>query len=65
MLDEELRDGGPFDLNGNGSGLDEFVLFAAVTDANERRRSGQPPRPGCGCALPVIALGLLLALLAL
>jgi hypothetical protein len=47
--------GGPLDLNGNGSGLDEIVFFAAVSDANERRRRGLPPR-GCGCLLPVAAI---------
>jgi hypothetical protein len=64
MLDEEMNDGGPLDLNGNGSGLDEFVLFAAIDD-DARRRSGRPPRQGCGCALPALALALLGLLIAL
>lgn len=39
--------GGPLDLNGNGSGLDEIVFFAAVNDANER--------VGVGCRLAAAA----------
>ncbi|MFM7782522.1 MAG: hypothetical protein ACKO8J_05530 [Candidatus Limnocylindrus sp.] len=30
-------DGGPLDLNNNGTGLDEFVLFAAITEDQRRR----------------------------
>jgi hypothetical protein len=54
--------GGPLDLNGNGSGLDEIVFFAAVNDANERRRRGLSPR-GCGCLLPIAAIALAVILL--
>lgn len=60
------HDGGAFDLNDNGTNMDEFLLFAAITDdsgkptgvANSKKKGS-----GCGCALPVIA-SLLLALVA-
>ena len=62
--DDGGSDGGAFDLNDNGTNLDEFLLFAAITDdsgkptgvANSRKKGS-----GCGCALPVI-VGVVLAL---
>jgi len=64
--DDGGSDGGAFDLNDNGTNLDEFLLFAAITDD-----SGKPPGvadsmkkgSGWGGALPMI-LGLFLALVA-
>ena len=64
--DDGGHDGGPLDLNDNGTNMDEFLLFAAITDdsgkptgvANSKKKGS-----GCGCALPVI-VGLLLALVA-
>ena len=64
--DDGGSSGGAFDLNDNGTNLDEFLLFAAITDdsgkptgvANSKKKGS-----GCGCALPVIA-SLLLALVA-
>mgnify|MGYP007028082833 FL=1 len=60
-------DGGAFDLNNNGTSLDEFVLFAAITE-NERakRSSGGGPAKKSGCLLPAVAIAIFaLALLAL
>jgi hypothetical protein len=62
--DDGGSNGGAFDLNDNGTNLDEFLLFAAITDdsgkptgvANSRKKGS-----GCGCALPVI-VGVVLAL---
>lgn len=62
--DDGGHDGGAFDLNDNGTNLDEFLLFAAITDdsgkptgvANSKKKGS-----GCGCALPVI-VGVMLAL---
>ena len=62
--DDGGSDGGAFDLNDNGTNLDEFLLFAAITDdsgkptgvANSKKKGS-----GCGCALPVI-VGVVLAL---
>ena len=62
--DDGGHDGGAFDLNDNGTNLDEFLLFAAITDdsgkptgvANSKKKGS-----GCGCALPVI-VGVVLAL---
>ena len=64
--DDSGHDGGAFDLNDNGTNMDEFLLFAAITDdsgkptgvANSKKKGS-----GCGCALPVIA-SLLLAVVA-
>jgi hypothetical protein len=64
--DDGGSDGGPFDLNDNGTNLDEFLLFAAITDGSGKatgRADSKKKGSGCGCALPVIA-GLLLALVA-
>ncbi len=53
-------DGGPFDLNNNGSSLDEFVLFAAITEKNRTRQSpGGGPVKRSGCLLPAVAIALL------
>jgi hypothetical protein len=60
-------DGGAFDLNNNGTSLDEFVLFAAITE-NERakRTSGGGPAKKSGCLLPAVVVSIFaLALLAL
>ena len=59
-------DGGAFDLNDNGTNLDEFLLFAAITDSSGKatgRADSKKKGSGCGCALPVI-VGVLLALVA-
>jgi hypothetical protein len=64
--DDGGSDGGAFDLNDNGTNLDEFLLFAAITDDSGKSTSvaeAKKKGSGCGCALPVI-LGLLLALVA-
>ncbi len=62
-------DGGPLDLSGNGTSLDEFVLFAAITDGRRRSKSkAERPvaeKPASGCALPAVALLLLFAVLAI
>jgi hypothetical protein len=68
-------DGGAFDLNNNGSSLDEFVLFAAITE-NQRRSeekraakatlsAGKSGARASGCLLPVAAVLLLLTLFAI
>lgn len=73
--DSPSGEGGPFDLNNNGTGLDEFVLFAAITE-NQRRREekrtaqatlSQEKRGArsSGCLLPIVAIALLLPLLAI
>jgi len=70
--DDGGEDGGAFDLNNNGSSLDEFVLFAAITE-NQRRReekrvakatlsAGKSGARASGCLLPVAAVLLLLTL---
>ena len=66
------EDGGAFDLNNNGSSLDEFVLFAAITEDQRRREEkrtakatlseGKSGARASGCLLPVAAIALLLAL---
>jgi len=68
-------DGGPLDLNNNGTGLDEFVLFAAITEDQRRREEkraakaaladGKSVASSSGCLFPVVAVALLLALLAI
>jgi hypothetical protein len=66
--DDGGHDGGPLDLNDNGTNMDEFLLFAAITDdsgkptgvANSKKKGS-----GCGCALPVIASVLLALVTAL
>ena len=65
-------DGGAFDLNSTGSSLDEFVLFAAITEDQRRREEkrtakatlsqGKSGARASGCLLPVAAIALLLAL---
>ena len=64
--DDGGNDGGAFDLNDNGTNLDEFLLFAAITDDSGKPTGvadSKKKGSGCGCALPVI-FGLLLALVA-
>ena len=64
--DDGGSDGGAFDLNDNGTNLDEFLLFAAITDDSGKPTGvaySKQKGSGCGCALPVIA-SLLLALVA-
>ena len=70
--DDGGEDGGSFDLNNNGSSLDEFVLFAAITEDQRRREEkrtakatlseGKSGARASGCLLPVAAIALLLAL---
>jgi len=65
--DDGASDGGAFDLNNNGTSLDEFVLFAAITENERAKRStsGGPARKS-GCLLPAAAIAVFaLALLAL
>jgi hypothetical protein len=64
--DDGGSDGGAFDLNDNGTNLDEFLLFAAITNDSGKPTGvadSKKKGSGCGCALPVI-FGLLLALVA-
>ena len=70
--DDGGEDGGAFDLNSNGSSLDEFVLFAAITEDQRRREekraakatlsAGNSGARTSGCLLPVVAVALLLTL---
>ena len=70
--DDGGEDGGAFDLNNNGSSLDEFVLFAAITEDQRRREEkrtakatlteGKSGARASGCLLPVAAIALLLTL---
>ncbi len=70
--DDGGDDGGAFDLNSNGSSLDEFVLFAAITEDQRRREEkrtakatlseGKSGARASGCLLPVAAIALLLEL---
>ena len=70
--DDGGDDGGAVDLNSNGSSLDEFVLFAAITEDQRRREEkrtakatlseGKSGARASGCLLPVAAIALLLAL---
>ncbi|MFM9166372.1 MAG: hypothetical protein ACKOQO_06130 [Candidatus Limnocylindrus sp.] len=59
--------GGAFDLNNNGTSLDEFVLFAAITENERAKRStGGGPAKRSGCLLPAVALSVfVIGLLAL
>ena len=62
--DDGGSDGGAFDLNDNGTNLDEFLLFAAITDDSGKPTGvadSKKKGSGCGCALPVI-VGVVLAL---
>ena len=68
-------DGGPLDLNNNGTGLDEFVLFAAITEDQRRREEKRAAKAALaeqksvarssGCLLPLVAVALLVMLLAI
>ena len=70
--DDGGEDGGALDLNNNGSSLDEFVLFAAITEDQRRREEkrtakatlteGKSGARASGCLLPVAAIALLLTL---
>jgi hypothetical protein len=60
--------GGAFDLNHNGTSIDDLLLFAAITDHGgdgkpTGRADSTKKRSGCGCALPMM-IGVLLALVA-
>ena len=60
--DDGGHDGGAFDLNHNGTNLDEFLLFSAITNGSGKptgRADSKKKGSGCGCALPVIASVLL------
>ena len=66
--DDGGHDGGPLDLNDNGTSMDEFLLFAAITDDSEKPTgvaNSKKKGSGCGCALPVIASVLLALVTAL
>ena len=65
--DDGGSDGGAFDLNNNGSSLDEFVLLAVLTEnGRAKRSSGGGPAKKSGCLLPAVAIALFaFALLAL
>ena len=65
--DDGGHDGGAFDLNHNGTAADEFILFAAITDSDQTKRSsGGGPAQRSGCLLPTTVVALLaLALLAI
>ncbi len=73
--DDPSGDGGPLDLNNNGTGLDEFVLFAAITEDQRRRKEKRAAKAALadekrvasssGCLLPLVALALLVTLLAI
>ena len=73
--DDPSGDGGPLDLNNSGSGLDEFVLFAAITEDQRRREEKRAAKAALaeekkvasssGCLLPVVAVALLVTLLAI
>ena len=72
--DDPGGNGGPLDLNNSGSGLDEFVLFAAITEDQRRREEKRAAKAALaeqksvarssGCLLPVVAVALLVTLLA-
>ena len=74
-VDDPSGDGGPLDLNNNGTGLDEFVLFAAITEDQRRRKEKRAAMAALadekkvasssGCLLPLIAVPLLVMLLAI
>ncbi len=73
--DDPSGDGGPLDLNNNGTGLDEFVLFAAITEDQRRRKEKRAAKAALadekrvasssGCLLPLVAVALLVTLLAI
>ena len=74
-IDDPSGDGGPLDLNNNGTGLDEFVLFAAITEDQRRREEKRAAKAALaeqksvarssGCLLPLVAVALLVMLLAI
>jgi len=64
--DDSGHGGGAFDLNDNGTNIDDLLLFAAITDGGgdgkpTGRADSTKKSSGCGCALPVV-IGVLLAL---
>ena len=65
--DDGGSDGGAFDLNNNGSSLDEFVLLAVLAEnGRAKRSSGGGPAKKSGCLLPAVAIAIFtLALLAI
>ena len=73
--DDPSGDGGPLDLNNNGTGLDELVLFAAITEDQRRREEKRAAKAALadekkvasssGCLLPLVAVALLVTLLAI
>jgi hypothetical protein len=73
--DDPSGDGGPLDLNNNGTGLDEFVLFAAITEDQRRRKEKRAAKAALadekrvasssGCLLPLVAVALLVTPLAI
>ncbi|MCX5972538.1 MAG: hypothetical protein NTV27_03170 [Chloroflexi bacterium] len=57
--DDGGSDGGAFDLNNNGSSLDEFVLLAVLTEnGRAKRSSGGGPAKKSGCLLPAVAIAI-------
>jgi hypothetical protein len=74
-VDDPGGDGGPLDLNNNGTGLDEFVLFAAITEDQRRRKEKRAAKAALadekkvasssGCLLSLVAVALLVTLLAI
>lgn len=57
--------GGAFDLNDNGTSLDEFVLLAAITERERTKRpsgGGQAKRFGCLLPAAHVALSLFVVL---
>lgn len=65
--DDGANDGGAFDLNNNGTSVDEFVLLAVLTEnGRAKRSSGGGPAKRSGCLLPAVAIAIFaLTLLAL
>jgi len=74
-VDDGGGDGAPLDLNNNGTGLDEFVLFAAITEDQRRREAKRAAKAALdegtrgarasGCLLPVVAVALVVILTAI
>ena len=56
--DDGGSDGGTFDLNNNGTSVDEFILFAAITDNDGSPRSSRGPAKRSGCLLPAVAIAI-------
>ncbi len=65
--DDGANGGGAFDLNNNGTSVDEFVLLAVLTEnGRAKRSSGGGPAKRSGCLLPAVAIAIFaLTLLAL